>query len=520
MKRYALISVSDKTGIELLAQALIASGFEIISTGGTAKHLIASGLAVHRVSDLTGFPEIMDGRVKTLHPNIHGGILAERDNPEHIRQMELNKIEPIDIVAVNLYPFEQTLANPDSTHSDIIENIDIGGPTLVRAAAKNCRFVTVLTDPADYQKVIGEIGRDGNTSEQTRLQLAAIAFQHIELYDRAISMYFNEVTRNKETDANDEVIATPAHINLSLSLLQTMRYGENPHQQAGLYASQTAGWQVIHGKPMSYNNMLDFDAALKGITLFVSPSVIIFKHTNPCGIGSGNNLVEAYIRALQTDTQSPYGGIVITNRQVDISEAQHINEIFTEIIIAPEFTPEALSLLMKKKDRRLVTYNLPELMAHRPQYELKTMTFGYLLQDWDDAIQSETGWQVVTDRQPSEYEGRALRFAWRSVAILKSNGIALSTDCATVGLGSGQTSRVDSAHIAINRALQYGHDLAGAVCASDGFFPFPDSVELLNQYGIRAIIQPGGSKGDEAVIQACNRFGISMILTGNRHFRH
>jgi phosphoribosylaminoimidazolecarboxamide formyltransferase/IMP cyclohydrolase len=519
MKRYALISVSDKSGIDRLAQQLTRLGFEIISTGGTAAYLEKQDIATIRISDLTGFPEIMDGRVKTLHPKVHGGILADLDLESHRKIMQELSIHPIELVIVNLYPFEKTVANPASTQEEIIENIDIGGPTLIRSAAKNFRHVTVLTDPSDYDVVLDRLNTDGKTSLELRRMLAAKAFYHVKQYDIAISDWFNRHTQPEQNQNEDNSLGLDS-LELSIPLAQVTRYGENPHQAAGYFSRSTQGWQCVHGKPLSYNNLLDLDAALKAILLFNAPTAMIFKHTNPCGIGSADSLAEAYQKAFASDPLSPYGGIIAVNRKLDMLTVEKINEIFSEIIIAPDYEPDALEVLKKRKDRRLVVYHPDAVQAERPALEVRSIISGYLVQEWDKTILSEEAWQVVTSRKPDPEELEALRFAWKCVSLLKSNAIALTLKDRTIGLGIGQTSRVDSTEIAIRKALQFKHELSRAVCASDGFFPFRDSVELLHQHGIRAVIQPGGSKGDNDVIAACDEMDIAMIMTGMRHFRH
>lgn len=520
MKRYALISVSDKTGIDLLAAELIQLGFCIISTGGTAGFLNNKGIDTIQITDWTGFPEIMDGRVKTLHPKVHGGILADLDIPAHTDIMEELEIKPIELVVVNLYPFEKTVANPASSEEEIIENIDIGGPTLIRSAAKNFKHVVILTEPEDYNETIRQYNETGNTKYEWRKHLAKTAFVHVERYDKAIATYFVKSLNNISTEqpAEDELQLT--QLEISAPLIQAMRYGENPHQKAGYFSNTTKGWTQLHGKPLSYNNLLDLDAALKGIILFDKPSVMILKHTNPCGIGTGDTLLEAYQKAFDTDPLSPFGGIIVANRTMDTDTVNKINEIFTEIIIAPQFESSALELLRKRKDRRIVIYDRAILSTERHNLEVKSIISGYLVQEWDKEITSEQNWKVVTIRQPNPEEWEALRFAWRTVSILKSNAICVTTHDRTFGLGTGQTSRIDSTEIAIKKAILFGHDLSTAVCASDGFFPFTDSVKLLSKHGIKAVIQPGGSKGDEDVIAACNELDMSMILTGMRHFRH
>ncbi|MFO7660123.1 MAG: bifunctional phosphoribosylaminoimidazolecarboxamide formyltransferase/IMP cyclohydrolase [Candidatus Cloacimonadaceae bacterium] len=520
MKKYALISVSDKTGIDNLAKELISIGFEIISTGGTAKFLTDKGLHIIQITDWTGFPEILDGRVKTLHPKVHGGILADRDIEEHHNVLQEHEIKPIEMVVVNLYPFEKTAANPASTEEEIIENIDIGGPTLIRSAAKNFKHVIILTEKQEYAAVITQLKETGTTSLNLRKKLAHKAFAQVECYDRAISTYFSKSLKAKEVPSDDEAEPILHELNIQAPLVQSMRYGENPHQQAGYFSNTTRGWTTLHGKPLSYNNLLDLDAALKAIMLFEQPTAMIFKHTNPCGIGSGTNLTDAYQKAFETDPLSPFGGIIIVNRALDLATVTKINEIFSEIIIAPAYETDALETLKKRKDRRLVSFDPALLKSERSEYEVRSIISGYLLQGWDDAIASEQDWQIVTERKPNPDEMDALRFAWRAVSILKSNAIALCAKDRTLGLGTGQASRIDSTEIAINKALHFGHNLTQAVCASDGFFPFRDSVELLSKHGIKAVIQPGGSKGDADVIAACDELGISMVMTGLRHFRH
>jgi phosphoribosylaminoimidazolecarboxamide formyltransferase / IMP cyclohydrolase len=520
MSRYALISVSDKTGIDLLASELVKLGFEIISTGWTAKFLQKMDIPTIHIAEWTGFPEIMDGRVKTLHPKVHAGILADLDLAGHLAEMQKLDIQPIELVAVNLYPFEKTVADPASTEHDIIENIDIGGPTLIRSAAKNFRHVTILTSTEDYPKTLSQLRKNGKTDLEWRRELAGKAFAHMEQYDKAITAYFYKAAPvcNKERDVYSELALD--RLRIDVPLLQSLRYGENPHQKAGYFSQTTNGWTQLHGKPLSYNNLQDLDAALKGIRLFDQPTAMIFKHTNPCGIGSGDNLTEAYQKAFDCDPLSPFGGIIIVNRTLDLPTVHKINEIFSEIILAPDYTTDALELLKKRKERRLVSYDLKRLAAERPDLEVKTTLSGYLVQEEDKTIASEEGWQVVTERKPSSEEIEALRYAWKTVSLLKSNAIALSAADRTLGLGTGQTSRIDSTDIAIRKAQQFKHDVSNAVCASDGFFPFRDSVELLAKHNIKAVIQPGGSKGDAEVIAACNELKISMIMTGTRHFRH
>jgi phosphoribosylaminoimidazolecarboxamide formyltransferase/IMP cyclohydrolase len=510
--RRALISVSDKEGIVPFAGKLSEFGFEIISTGGTYKLLKDEGIPVKQVSEITGFPEIMDGRVKTLNPYIHGGILANRSIPAHMAEADNHKITMIDIVVVNLYPFEKTLRNPVSTHEEIIENIDIGGPTMLRSAAKNYHDVTVVTDPGDYAKVIAELESENKTTLSTREYLAFKTFRHTADYDTLISGYFSSKLEGK----------VKGYLQNSQPLLKELRYGENPHQAAGFYSRSSKQLvEVFHGKELSYNNYLDIDAALKLIAKFDNDCcVAILKHTNPCGIGTGKTIEEAYRKAFATDTSSPFGGIVITNQTMDLNGALAINEVFTEIIIAPAYTEEAETKLKKKKDRRLLTYS-PEALEKLigTKYSVSCLD-GFLSQDLDLNLDEESNWRVVTERKPTDDEMKALTFGWKTVATLKSNAVCFTTSDRTIGLGIGQTSRIDSTEIAIRKAAKFGLEIKGTICASDGFFPFRDSIDAMHELGVTAIIQPGGSKGDQECIDACNEFGIAMILTGMRHFRH
>lgn len=515
MKKYALISVSDKNGIEQIAIELENLGYTILSTSNTAKYLRNHCREVVEVSDLTKFPEILEGRVKTLHPVIHGGILADRDKPEHMQKLKEMEIDPIDIVIVNLYPFKKVRNDVKSTHEQIIENIDIGGPTLIRAAAKNYLGVLVLTDPKDYQPTLELLKSTPQVVDEWARYLALKAFRLVSDYNAEIADYFE---RMGETRAFD--LEIPEYYDLSIKHSQRLSYGENPHQRAGYYTDKPAGWKSLHGKDLSFNNLLDLDAALRGIRLFTDPTVMIIKHTNACGIGSGTTLSDAYRKAFNTDTMSPFGGIVVINRSLDLETAVLINRIFTEIIIAPDYDASVLDILRKKKDRRLIQYD-PEILAQPSSaMELKTTYFGYLLQQWDLKIGDLKDWRVVTNRQPTQEEFDAMYFGWKTVAILKSNAIALTTDDRTLGLGIGQTSRIYSTEIALAHARQFGHDLSSAICASDGFIPFRDTIDTLYQNGIKALIQPGGSKADEEIIHACNEFDLAMVMTGLRHFKH
>ncbi|PID28225.1 MAG: bifunctional phosphoribosylaminoimidazolecarboxamide formyltransferase/inosine monophosphate cyclohydrolase [Candidatus Cloacimonadota bacterium] len=512
MKKKALISVSDKTGVVDFAKKLAALDFEILSTGGTAEILENAGIKAGRISDITGFPEIMNGRVKTLHPKIHGAILADRDNKNHLEEAEKLGIEMIDLVCVNLYPFEQTIAKENVSLDEAIENIDIGGPTMVRSAAKNFRHIAIVTNKNDYEPIIKEYEEKGELSLETKQRLAFKAFAHTSAYDAAVTDYFYSVSGDS---INPEFRAVA-------SLKEELRYGENPHQKAGFYQKgKNELWKQLHGKPLSYNNFQDMDAALNIISKFTElPSVAIIKHTNPCGISQAENLTEAYQKAFATDTLSPFGGIVIVNRPLDMTTALEINKIFTEIILAPDFEDGVFERLAKKKNRRLIKFNPEKLIKGENDKQAVSCLGGFLVQDRDSKRDDERNWKVVTERKPTEEEMQALKFGWKAVAVLKSNAVAFSDKNSTLGLGIGQTSRIDSAEIAVSKAEKFGISLKGAICASDAFFPFRDSIDKIAEIGIVAVIQPGGSKGDQEVIEACNEYGIAMIFTGMRHFRH
>ena len=502
MKR-ALISVFDKTGVVDFAKSLDAMGWEIISTGGTSKTLKAEGIKVMDISDLTKFPECFDGRVKTLHPNVEGGILAIRDNDNHKKQMAELGVEPIDIVVCNLYPFKQTILKPGVSHEEIIENIDIGGPTMIRAAAKNYKFVTVITDPEDYNLVINELKAKGDTSAETKEMLAAKVFIHTSHYDALIAGYFSEKLN----------IKYPKTITLTYEKKQDLRYGENPHQSAAFYTSVkgtegtlTAAIQ-LHGKELSYNNIGDTDGALETLKEFNEPTIVAAKHANPCGVGSASTLVEAYRRAYEADPVSIFGGIVAANREIDAATATEMAKIFLE---------EALEILTKKKNIRLL--QLPHISTKGiSASKAKTVLGGLLIQDLDTLLLNEDELKVVTKRQPTETEMRDLMFAWKVVKHAKSNGIAIAKDLCTTGVGPGQVSRIWALENAIR---QGGKRIPGSVMASDAFFPFSDCVEAAHHAGITAIIQPGGSVRDQESIEAADKYGIAMIFTGMRHFKH
>jgi phosphoribosylaminoimidazolecarboxamide formyltransferase/IMP cyclohydrolase len=513
MPKRALLSVSDKTGLVEFAQKLTAAGYELISTGGTSKALRDAGLTVADISDVTGFPEMLDGRVKTLHPKVHGGLLFLRDNEEHRQQAAKHGIEPIDLVVVNLYPFEQTINKPGVTLEHAIENIDIGGPSMLRSAAKNYRSVTVITDPADYAVVAGEIAAQGDTTLATRERLAAKVFRTTGYYDALIANYLAQ--RLPEPEAFPETFAIP------LRRAQALRYGENPHQAAALYGQFPRHFQQLHGKELSYNNLIDINAAVRLIRDFIGapPTVAILKHTNPCGLGSGTTLAEAWDKAYATDRQAPFGGIIVVNRPLDLAVAELISEIFSEVIIAPAFKDNAFALLSKKKNLRLMVNS--EIVAPAPGFEIRsTVGDSFLIQRGDADTVSAADWKVVTKRQPTDAEREALLFGWRVVKHVKSNAIVYAANDRTLGIGAGQMSRIDSSRIAIWKASEAKLDLKGSVIASDAFFPFPDGLIAAAEAGATAAIQPGGSVKDPQVIAAADERGLAMIFTGQRHFRH
>ena len=517
----ALISVSDKTGIVELGRALHNRGVELLSTGGTQKALEDAGLPVTAVSDYTGFPEMMDGRVKTLHPKIHGGLLALRDEPEHMTVAAEHGIGMIDLVVVNLYPFQQTVSKPDVTVEEAIENIDIGGPSMLRSAAKNQSSVTVVVDPADYAVVLDEMGaHDGAVTDSTRRRLSQKVFAYTAAYDGAIAGYFAGISENGER--------FPQRLTASFDKVDDLRYGENPHQAAAFYADPTsreAGFataEVIAGKPLSYNNYMDLDAALALVREFTEPAACVIKHTNPCGAGTGDAIGEAYARALEGDPMSAFGSVQGFNREVDAGLAQAIAQpkTFVEAIVAPGFSPEAVDILQSTcwwgKDVRLVAVG--DLDAPRdPMPNMRRVAGGLLVQDFDTPPIGALQLEQVTERAITDAERAALLFAWTIVKHVKSNAIVFAQGQTLVGTGAGQMSRVDSSEIAAKKA---GDRAQGAVLASDAFFPFRDGIDAAAAAGVTAIIQPGGSKGDEDVIAAANEHGIAMVFTGMRHFRH
>ncbi|MNB73563.1 Bifunctional purine biosynthesis protein PurH [compost metagenome] len=510
----ALVSVSDKQGIVDFCRELSSLGVEIISTGGTSTLLAKEGVPVIGISDVTGFPEIMDGRVKTLHPAVHSGLLAVRDNEEHTRQMKELGLDYIDLVVVNLYPFAATIAKPDVTYEEAIENIDIGGPTMLRSAAKNHAFVSVVVDSADYGQVLEEIRAGGDTTLETRKRLAAKVFRHTAAYDALISDYLSNVTGDP----------LPERFTVTYEKIQDLRYGENPHQKAAFYrkplasgASLTTAEQ-LHGKELSYNNINDANAALQIVKEFDEPAVVAVKHMNPCGVGVGESILNAFQKAYDADPVSIFGGIVAANRYIDSDTANLLKDIFLEIVLAPGFTDEALEILTKKKNIRLL--KISELGAaadRKSSLVITTVEGGMVVQDSDVHSITADDLQVVTDRKPTEEELKQLLFGWKVVKHVKSNAIVLAADNMTVGVGAGQMNRVGSAKIAIEQA---GDKAKGAVLASDAFFPMGDTVEEAAKAGITAIIQPGGSVRDEESIKAANEHGIAMVFTGVRHFKH
>ncbi|HWP24588.1 MAG TPA: bifunctional phosphoribosylaminoimidazolecarboxamide formyltransferase/IMP cyclohydrolase [Candidatus Binatia bacterium] len=518
----ALISVSDKKGIVEFSRELAALAIELVSTGGTAALLRENQIPVKDVSELTGFPEMMDGRVKTLHPKIHGGILALRDHPEHVAKMKEHGILPIDLVVVNLYPFEATVAR-GAPFEEIVENIDIGGPSLVRAAAKNHPFVGVIVDPEDYGAVLSELKENRCAlSDATRFRLFCKAFQHTSRYEDAISNYFSSLDDDKKPQR------WPKTVNIQVSKIQDMRYGENPHQSAAFYATagdsgpSIARAKQIQGKELSFNNILDADAALSTVLEFSDIATVAIKHNNPCGVAlSKKSLADSFRKAKACDPVSIFGGVIAFNRPVDEETARELKEIFLEIVIAPSFTPEARAVLSSAK--RLLNIRLLEVPMSEPQrggYDLRRVRGGMLLQDWDTGTVDVRACKVVTERKPTDEEYLALDFAWRVCRHVKSNTIVFASPDQVLGVGAGQMSRIDSTKIAVMRAATHGLDLRGSAVASDAFYPFRDGVDEAAKAGAKSIIQPGGSIKDEEVIAAANEHGMAMIFTGMRHFRH
>ena len=514
----ALISVSDKTGVVEFAGALVELGWEILSTSGTMKLLREAGLPVTSVSDVTGFPEICDGRVKTLHPKIHGALLARRDIPEHMKALKDNEIETIDLVCVNLYPFRETIAKPDVTMEDAVEHIDIGGPSMLRSAAKNWESVTVVCNPSDYATIISEIKTTGNTTRETRLALSAKAYTHTAEYDMAIATYMRA-----QAGLNEKLF-------LEYDLKQSLRYGENPHQQAKFYSSaevepfSLATAEQLGGKELSYNNIQDANATLNIAREFDEPFCVGVKHMNPCGSAVGKTIAEAWRKAYEADKTSIFGGIVAAKREIDLETAQMLKPIFLEIVMAPSFAPDALELLQTKKNLRILKVDMTRDDKVRSQYV--SMNGGMLVQDRDSSIVPVSAGQCVTEAKPTEAQLADLDFAWKIVKHVKSNAIVVAKNGMTYGVGAGQMNRVGSAEIALKQAAatlkEEGRDInaEGLVLASDGFFPFNDVVALAAEYGIKAIVQPGGSIRDEDSVKLANEKGITMLFTGERHFKH
>ncbi|AEH49476.1 bifunctional phosphoribosylaminoimidazolecarboxamide formyltransferase/IMP cyclohydrolase [Parageobacillus thermoglucosidasius] len=507
----ALLSVSNKEGIVSLAKQLVELGVEIISTGGTKKTLEEAGVPVIGISDVTGFPEILDGRVKTLHPIIHGGLLAIRDNERHQNELREHHITPIDLVVVNLYPFQQTIAKSDVTFAEAIENIDIGGPTMLRAAAKNHQYVTVVVDPADYDAVVQELKEHGDVSAEMKLKLAAKVFRHTAAYDAMIAEYLTNKTGEEY----------PESFTITFEKKQSLRYGENPHQTAAFYQKplgssfSIAKAAQLHGKELSYNNINDANAALQLVKEFAEPAAVAVKHMNPCGVGIGATIYEAFTKAYEADPTSIFGGIIALNREVDKDTAEKMHEIFLEIVIAPSFSSEALDILTQKKNIRLLTVDFTAPDTNEKL--LVSVQGGLLVQEADTRTLSDGEIKVVTKREPTEQEWESLQFAWKVVKHVKSNAIVLAKDGMTIGVGAGQMNRVGAAKIAIEQA---GEKAKGAVLASDAFFPMDDTVEAAAKAGITAIIQPGGSIRDADSIKKADEYGIAMVFTGIRHFKH
>ncbi len=507
----ALLSVSDKTGLIPLAEALHKAGVELVSTGGTAAKIRSADIPVVDISDITGFPESLDGRVKTLHPFVHAGLLARTSHQPDLDELEQLDVKPIELVVVNLYPFKETVADPDCTPAIATENIDIGGPTMIRAAAKNFAHVSVLTSPDQYEPFIEQLNENNSIDFNFRKHLARQAFNHTADYDSHISEYFNSLIEEEDS---------PPQLNISLGKSQELRYGENPHQKAAVYGDQKFFIDCFHGKQLSYNNYLDLDAALNLIADFEEsdPTCAIFKHTVPCGVASDKDLTSAWEKAFATDTKSPFGGIVVVNQDLGAETANAIDDIFTEIIIAPSFSNEAKKILKQKKNRRLVRLKQSVRGIETRQY--RSIFGGALTQTPDFVTERMSDYDVVTERNPSEQEIRDLLFAWKVVKHVKSNAIVYAKDGQTIGIGTGQTSRVEASEIAIAKAKEEGLSTQNTVIASDAFFPFADGVEAAAKAGSKAVIQPGGSIRDEEVIKMANRHDLAMVFTGKRHFRH
>ena len=510
----AILSVSDKSGLIDLAKGLSELNVEMFSTGGTKKALVEANLPVQSISEITGFPEILDGRVKTLHPAVHGGILARRDLPSHMEELARNRMDTIDMVVVNLYPFVQTVSRPDATLMDALENIDIGGPTMIRASAKNFPHVLVIVDPADYPLVLEKL-RSGEVDQNERGRLAQKAFQHVAMYDTAISQYLWQ-----------GINEYPETMTIALSKRLDLRYGENPHQSAAFYKEESIGTaenatiataQQLWGKDLSYNNILDADAAWNAAAEFEDATVAIVKHTNPCGLASDSDLLEAYRRALDGDPVSAFGGIVAVNRPLNLAMAQELIKTFFEIVIAPGYEPEALKTLQTRKDLRVLEMPALKSATRAPDLDFRRVGGGLLVQTSDTTAEDYRGWRVVTKREPTSEEMQGMIFAWRAAKHIKSNAIVLASGTTLLGMGAGQPSRVDSVEIALKKA---GTQAQGSVLASDAMFPFPDGIEYAAREGITAVVQPGGSVRDDKVIETADKYRLAMLFTGMRHFKH
>ena len=513
MSKFALISVSDKKGLLPFVEKLVKHyGYHLLSTGGTYKLINNKGLKVTEVSAHTGFPELMDGRIKTLHPKIHGGLLCRRDKPEHLTQAKNNNIELIDLVVVNLYPFEETIAKPGVTDEEAIEKIDIGGPSMLRSAAKNHKSVTVVCDPADYNRVLEGL-RNKNLLPDLRRELALKVFKRTSNYDKAIEKYLEN--KNKGLTSQEKF---PINLNYNFQISKKLRYGENPHQNASLYGRFFEYYEQIHGKELSYCNILDITAATYLIREFEKPTVAILKHTNPCGVASGKNLIEAWKCAYATDKQAPFGGIIVTNRNISTNLANKISQIFCEIVIAPGFTLAGERLLKKKKNLRLMQLNDNQNLEEIP--EMRSVIGGILAQDQDRKLSNLKEFKVVSKRAPTKVELDSMLFGWRVVKHVKSNAIVYVRGDRTLGIGAGQMSRVDSSKIAIWKANEAGLDLGRSVMASDALIPFSDGLITAAKSGVTAVIQTGGSMRDKEVIAAANKYNMAMIFTNTRHFRH
>ena len=510
----ALLSVFDKTGIENLGKRLVDAGYELISTGGTHRSLSDAGISVRQVSDVTAFSEILDGRVKTLHPIIHGGLLARRDLPAHMDELSRHGIDTIDVVVVNLYPFVETVSKPDATLDDALENIDVGGPTMLRAAAKNFPSVAVVVDPSDYEWVANALAGDGLDLPQRR-SLATKAFQHVAVYDAAVAEYLAA-----DPAAEEEM---PEQVTIGLTRVSSLRYGENPHQRGALYVPASGGSgglaraQQLHGRELSFNNLMDADAAWRTVSDYDEPAVCVIKHANPCGLASRNDLAEAYQLAYAGDPVSAFGGIVGFNRAVTAEAAEAMGPVFYEVVVAPGYDGDALEILQRKRNLRILSVDPAVPSGGATDYDVRPLSGGMLVQTPDAIAENPNEWTTATERAPSASELADLVFAWKAVKHIKSNAIAFVKDHTLVGMGAGQPNRVVSVHLSQRAA---GEKAAGCVLASDAFFPFPDNIELAAEAGITAIVQPGGSIRDDEVIAAANRARIAMVFTGVRHFRH